>query len=107
MSPTAADDPTEVGSYFIANYPPFSVWTAEAVGAEARPALASSPAVVPVGLHLPLPLSRKRCHLCFFRVYTDKNPAEVQAYLDTLGREWELYSAEGAISGRPLNFVYF
>ena len=37
MSPTAADDRTEVGSYFIANYPPFSVWTQEAVDTR-RPA---------------------------------------------------------------------
>ena len=39
MSPTAADDPTDVGSYFIANYPPFSVWTPQAVDAEADAAL--------------------------------------------------------------------
>jgi oxygen-independent coproporphyrinogen-3 oxidase len=31
----------------------------------------------------------------------------VQAYLDALAREWELFSAERAIAGRPLNFVYF
>ena len=30
MTPSAADDRTEVGSYFVANYPPFSVWTADA-----------------------------------------------------------------------------
>jgi oxygen-independent coproporphyrinogen-3 oxidase len=107
MSPTAADDPTEVGSYFIANYPPFSVWTPEAVATDARPALASPPTDVPLGLYLHIPFCRKRCHFCYFRVYTDKNAAEVQGYLDTLAREWELYSAERAIAGRPLNFVYF
>ena len=36
-------DETEVGSYFVANYPPFSVWTADAVERDALPAL-SSPA---------------------------------------------------------------
>lgn len=30
---------TEVGSHFVANYPPFSVWTPEAVTTEALPAL--------------------------------------------------------------------
>ena len=35
------DDPTEVGSYFVANYPPFSTWTADAVAAAAQPALAA------------------------------------------------------------------
>ncbi|MGE4056411.1 MAG: coproporphyrinogen-III oxidase family protein, partial [Vicinamibacterales bacterium] len=28
-------------------------------------------------------------------------------YLDVLAREWELYSEQPAIAGRPLNFVYF
>jgi oxygen-independent coproporphyrinogen-3 oxidase len=107
MSRTAADDPTEVGSYFIANYPPFSVWTAEAVAEEARPALAAPPTDVPLGLYLHIPFCRKRCHFCYFRVYTDKNAGEVQAYLDVLAREWELYSTEPAVAGRPLNFVYF
>jgi len=32
-------EPTEVGSYFVATYPPFSVWTHEAVAADAMPAL--------------------------------------------------------------------
>ena len=31
----------------------------------------------------------------------------MQSYLDVLGREWELYNAERAIAGRPMNFVYF
>ena len=30
---------TEVGSYFVANYPPFSVWTKEAASSDALPAL--------------------------------------------------------------------
>ena len=29
--PTLERDQTDVGSYFVANYPPFSVWTADAV----------------------------------------------------------------------------
>ena len=30
---------TEVGSYFVANYPPFSVWTPQDVATDALPAL--------------------------------------------------------------------
>ena len=107
MTTSAASDRTEVGNYFIANYPPFSVWKKEAVETDARPALAAPPPDVPLGLYLHIPFCRKRCHFCYFRVYTDKNAAEVQAYLDVLAREWELYSAHPAIAGRPLNFVYF
>jgi len=103
----ATVDNTEVGSYFVANYPPFSVWTTDAVGDAARPALATPPADVPLGLYLHIPFCRKRCHFCYFRVYTDKNAAEVQSYLDVLTSEWELYAEQPAIAGRPLDFVYF
>ena len=34
--PMAVEDQTEVGSYFVANYPPFSVWTTEAVERDAH-----------------------------------------------------------------------
>ena len=73
----------------------------------ARPALASAPADVPLGLYLHIPFCRKRCHFCYFRVYTDKNASEVQGYLDVLAREWELYNEQRAVAGRPLKFVYF
>ena len=108
-SPGAAElDQTEVGSYFVANYPPFSVWTPDAVGRDARPALAAPASrSVPLGLYLHIPFCRKRCHFCYFRVYTDKNAREVEEYLDLLAREWELYLETPAIAGRPLNFVYF
>jgi oxygen-independent coproporphyrinogen III oxidase len=98
---------TDVGSYFIANYPPFSVWTADAAAGVAREALQTPPANVPLGLYLHIPFCRKRCHFCYFRVYTDKNAREVEHYLDVLAREWELYARTPAIAGRPLNFVYF
>jgi oxygen-independent coproporphyrinogen-3 oxidase len=105
---TVLDDPTEVGSYFVAMYPPFSVWSADAVAAEALPALASAPEKdVPLGMYLHIPFCRKRCHFCYFRVYTDKNAQEVQHYLDVLAREWERAASQPAIAGRPLNFVYF
>jgi oxygen-independent coproporphyrinogen III oxidase len=108
-SPVADLEQTEVGSYFVANYPPFSVWTPEAVGTDARVALDSPPASAetPLGLYLHIPFCRKRCHFCYFRVYTDKNAKEVEQYLDLLGREWELYAGKLALAGRPFSFVYF
>src|SRR6202008_2970301 len=107
MSPSVTPDRTEVGNYFVANYPPFSVWTPDAVQSDAKPALAAAPTDVPLGLYLHIPFCRKRCHFCYFRVYTDKNATEVQSYLDVLAHEWELYNQQPAIAGRPLNFVYF
>src|SRR5262245_37607839 len=41
---------TEVGSYFVANYPPFSLWTAEAVG-DVVAAFDAPPRDVPLGLY--------------------------------------------------------
>src|SRR5207237_4202645 len=87
-SPSALVDQTEVGSYFVATYPPFSVWSPEAVERDAKPALQQRPdPAVPLGLYLHIPFCRKRCHFCYFRVYTDKNAQEIGRYLDVLGRE--------------------
>ena len=104
----ALDDETEVGSYFVATYPPFSVWSPEAVAQDALPALHAPPTPgVPLGLYLHIPFCRKRCHFCYFRVYTDKNAQEVNSYLDLVAREWDLYTALPSVAGRPINFVYF
>ena len=96
----------EVGSYFVANYPPFSVWTREAAAADALAALDASPAAVPLGVYLHIPFCRKRCHFCYFRVYTNKNAQQVERYLDLLVREWELLSSRRALDGRRIDFVY-
>src|SRR5689334_19916324 len=107
-APVSAGDQTEVGSYFVANYPPFSVWTTDAVARDAEAALDAPPAAgVPLGLYLHIPFCRKRCHFCYFRVYTDKNAQDVADYLDVLAREWELFASRPALKDRPLDFVYF
>ncbi len=62
---------------------------------------------MPLGLYLHIPFCRKRCHFCYFRVYTDKNAQQVEQYLQWLGTEWELLRAQRALAGRPLDFVYF
>ena len=97
---------TAVGSYFVANYPPFSVWSRTALD-EATSALEAPPADVPLGLYLHIPFCRKRCHFCYFRVYTDKNARQVEEYLNLLTTEWDRYLDQPAIVGRPLHFVYF
>ena len=99
-------DKTAVGSYFVANYPPFSVWSASALD-EADRALNTPPAAVPLGLYLHIPFCRKRCHFCYFRVYTDKNARQVEDYLSLVTQEWEMYLDTPAIGGRPVHFVYF
>jgi oxygen-independent coproporphyrinogen-3 oxidase len=103
----AAVEQTDVGSYFVANYPPFSAWNAEGISA-AHAALGQRvEGSTPLGLYLHIPFCRKRCHFCYFRVYTDKNAREVEGYLDLLAREWELYASKPAVAGRRFNFIYF
>lgn len=104
-----ADAKTEVGSYFISNYPPYSAWKSDGVP-EAKAALASPPApgaAAPLGLYLHIPFCRKRCKFCYFRVYTDKNFSDVDAYMDALSREIALYKDAPRLAGRQFEFVYF
>jgi oxygen-independent coproporphyrinogen III oxidase len=98
---------TEVGNYFVSNYPPFSQWKPEFI-CEAVAALGQAPRVQdPLGLYLHIPFCRKRCKFCYFKVYIDKNAAEIESYLDALIKENELYSRTRAFQGRQLRFVYF
>ncbi|HYG34680.1 MAG TPA: coproporphyrinogen-III oxidase family protein [Clostridia bacterium] len=98
---------TTAGNYFVSNYPPFSFWEPERVG-EAHAALGRSAAPgTPLGLYLHIPFCRKRCHFCYFRVYTDKDATAIKAYLDLAIRELQLYAAQPFISGRKPQFVYF
>jgi oxygen-independent coproporphyrinogen III oxidase len=98
---------TEIGSYFVANYPPFSVWNQDAISRDAYPALRAAPGDVPLGIYLHIPFCRKRCHFCYFRVYTQKNAQEIAGYIDLLVREWELYAELPSVAGRRIDFVYF
>jgi oxygen-independent coproporphyrinogen-3 oxidase len=102
---------TEVGSYFISNYPPFSQWTAEQLP-EIETALHAPPRRIdgntaPLGLYLHIPFCRKRCKFCYFRVYTDKAAPDVERYVQALSREIELVSHLPVMGGRPFRFVYF
>lgn len=97
---------TEVGSYFVSNYPPFSQWTTEQL-ADVREALESPPADVPLGLYLHIPFCRKRCKFCYFKVFTDKNSGEVERYVSALSQEIELVSKVPVMGERPFRFVYF
>lgn len=101
-------DATEVGSYFIANYPPFSQWKREFLP-EFTAALDRPPADPghPLGLYLHIPFCRKRCRFCYFRVYTDQNAKAIERYVQALAREVELLSERPAVEGRKLKFVYF
>ena len=97
---------TEPGSYFVANYPPFSRWTADAVPSVLS-AFDAPPSSEPLGLYLHIPFCRKRCKFCYFRVYTDVAAADVERYSQALAREAKCVATRRAVAGRSLRYVYF
>ncbi len=107
MTTASSDTKTEVGSYFISNYPPYSQWNKEALP-EVREALNRPPLeTTPLGLYLHIPFCRKRCKFCYFKVFTDVNAAEVQRYVDALCSEISMVSELAVMGDRPFRFVYF
>ena len=101
-----SSEPTTVGNFFISNYPPYSFWREDMAG-EVDRALAGAPSDGPVGLYVHLPFCRKRCDFCYYKVYTDKNSAQIRRYLDGLLAELDAYVDAPYLAGRPLDFVYF
>lgn len=98
---------TKAGNYFVSNYPPYSFWKPQHVG-DALAALDRPPAPgTELGVYLHIPFCRKRCHFCYFRVYTDKNAGEIRHYLDAAIQEMTMYAAKPFIGGRKPKFVYF
>ena len=98
---------TTAGNYFVSNYPPFGAWRTDAVG-ELESVLEQPPRPgVPLGLYTHIPFCRKRCHFCYFRVYTDKNADDIRAYIDAVLAELAMYASRPAIRGRRPQFLYF
>src|SRR6476469_6850852 len=91
---------TEVGSYFVSNYPPFSQWTRESVP-EIDRAFASEPRrSVPMGVYMHIPFCRKRCRFCYFRVYTNQNAQAIENYVQALEQEFDLIRQQPGVQGR-------
>ena len=98
---------TTVGNYFVSNYPPFSFWKAERTG-ELLAALERAPwPQTPLGIYLHIPFCRKRCHFCYFKVYTDKDSSAIRSYIDAAIQELSIYATKPFIGGRKPNFIYF
>jgi len=98
---------TTAGNYFVANYPPFAFWKPEFIG-EFEHALEQPPRPdVPLGVYMHIPFCRKRCHFCYFKVYTDKDSSEIKDYIETALAELEFYAKKPFVGGRKANYVYF
>lgn len=105
--PPVEDGATRGGGYFVATYPPFQTWTADALPA-ARSALERPAAPdTPLGLYVHVPFCRKRCRFCYFKVYTGQNSDDVTAYVDAVIAEAALWKRSPVLQGRRPRFVYF
>jgi oxygen-independent coproporphyrinogen-3 oxidase len=107
-APTSAQKSSTIaGNYFVSNYPPFSFWSDDQK-VEVEVALNSeSVPGTKLGLYHHIPFCRKRCHFCYFRVYTDKNAKEIQTYLDATITELKSIAERPLYQGRKPHFVYF
>src|SRR5258708_7429111 len=105
---------TTVGNYFVSNYPPFSFWKPECMpevlAAMERPPACLTPDpshLTPLGIYLHIPFCRKRCHFCYFKVYTDKDSAAIKSYIDATLKELAIHAGKPFIGGRKPDFIYF
>ena len=98
---------TTAGNYFVSNYPPYSFWKPEYVS-EYLAALERQPSTAtPLGIYVHIPFCRKRCHFCYFKVYTDKDSASIRNYIEAVLQEFRLYDEKPFVGGRKPNFIYF
>ena len=92
MSEAATEEKTKAGNYFVSHSPPFSAWPTANVD-EALMALDKpGDPLNPLGLYVHIPFCRKRCHFCYFKVFTGVSSAQVNDMLDKLVLELEMYS---------------
>ena len=101
------EDETKAGNYFVSNYPPFSFWNDEDVPCVNSMINSPSQGTAPMGIYYHVPFCRKRCHFCYFKVYTDKNSNDVRRYLSATIEELRTYSESPYLHGRKPKFVYF
>ena len=107
---------TEVGSYFISNYPPYSQWNTEMIP-QVLDAFGETPQaskadeqgleLPPLGLYLHIPFCRKRCKFCYFKVFTNVNADAIERYVSALCQEISLVAQQPFMKDRQFRFVYF
>ena len=97
---------TEGGTYFVSNYPPFTSWSPEAIASPPAALTAPGEGQTPLGVYVHVPFCRKRCHFCYFKVYTGKNAREVEDYVDAVIAEAAMLAQAAVVQGRPVRFLY-
>lgn len=96
----------ETGSLFVSNYPPFPLWTPDALGAVAEVCARPPARAVPLGVYVHIPFCRKRCRFCYFKVETEVPAEEVRAYVDGVLAEARAWASTPLVAGRAVDFLY-
>jgi len=98
---------TKAGNYFVSNYPPFSFWTPDQTPVVHEKLDEAPQPDTNLGLYVHIPFCRKRCHFCYFKVYTDKNSDDIRDYMDAVIDELAIYARKRFVAGRKPKFIYF
>ncbi|MGZ4973409.1 MAG: coproporphyrinogen-III oxidase family protein [Limisphaerales bacterium] len=99
------ENQSEIGNYFVAAYPPFSVWDPRQNKAFLE--LLDEPAhAEPIGIYVHLPFCQKKCDYCYYLSYAGQTLGTVNNYLEMVVGEMARYSQRLAINSRPVRFVY-
>lgn len=96
-----------LGGYFVANYPPFEYWSTASVDRVYNLLYGPCETSQSLGVYIHIPFCRRRCDFCYFRVYTGKNSADVNAYLQGVIAELETYAGLPYLAHRKPEFIYF
>jgi len=94
------------GNYFVSNYPGYEFWSDDALGGEPDVLSCASNSEAPLGLYVHVPFCRKRCHFCYYKVYTNQTSKTVQGYVDALVSEAKLFASRAVFEGRTPSFLY-
>ncbi len=97
-------DPIE-GNYFVAAYPPFSLWTEK--GARSWEAVLASPSRdVPWLVYAHVPFCARRCDFCYYLSYAGKSQMEIKRYITAVLAEAERVAVAPIFEGRMPEVMY-
>lgn len=99
-----AVEPVE-GNYFVAVYPPFSLWTEADVRAW-EDALAAPSRDVPWIVYAHVPFCARRCDFCYYLAYADKSQSEIERYIKAVLAEADRVAAARTFEGRTPEVMY-
>lgn len=97
----------QIGSIFVSNYPPYSVWDSRYISA-AKEQLSTKYTRAALGLYIHIPFCRQRCDFCWYKVYADKaSVGTIRTYLEALLSELQLYTQMPGLSERVIQHIHF